>query len=208
MQLSVSKRRGTLASLLCAAQRFHALTKRHVPEEFLGSTSAHHIAICMTSQVVRCRANVYTPFPGWNEGQASASCDPGAHSVTLAFPATEYVPTVTLGVVPGVHGACRAGKPEYRTLHFLNKQRPVAHCSRGCRDRVMGNPRFLRVLAVEVVLGCTAKTIAEVQARGAKIWEELDFLASDLSLEARAPRRTTPVTVLQQSSPLVSCSVQ
>ncbi len=72
----------------------------------------------------------------------------------------------------------------------------------------MGNPRFLRVLAVEVVLGCTAKTIAEVQARGAKIWEELDFLASDLSLEARAPRRTTPVTVLQQSSPLVSCSVQ
>ena len=56
------------------------------------------------------------------------------------------------------------------------------------RDRVMGNPRFLRVLAVEWVLGCTAKTIAEVQARGSKIWEELDFLASDLSLEARLPR--------------------
>ncbi|KAK9835413.1 hypothetical protein WJX81_007941 [Elliptochloris bilobata] len=51
------------------------------------------------------------------------------------------------------------------------------------RDRVMGNPRFLRVLAVEEVLGCTAKTIAEVQTRGAKVWEELDFLASDLSLE-------------------------
>ena len=58
-----------------------------------------------------------------------------------------------------------------------------------CRDRVMGNPRFLRVLAVEEVLGCTAKTIAEVQARGAKVWEELDFLASDLSLEARWPGR-------------------
>ena len=51
----------------------------------------------------------------------------------------------------------------------------------------MGNPRFLRVLAVEWVLGCTAKTIAEVQARGSKVWEELDFLASDLSLEARLP---------------------
>jgi hypothetical protein len=49
----------------------------------------------------------------------------------------------------------------------------------------MGNPRFLRVLGVEVVLGCTAKTMAEVQTRGSRTLEELDFLASDLSLEAR-----------------------
>ena len=68
----------------------------------------------------------------------------------------------------------------------------------------MGNPRFLRVLAVEWVLGCTAKTIAEVQARGAKVWEELDFLASDLSLEARLPRLRHARERMQQTSLLIS----
>lgn len=36
------------------------------------------------------------------------------------------------------------------------------------RDRVMGSPQFLNVLAVEEVLDCTAKTMADVQARGAR----------------------------------------
>ncbi len=62
----------------------------------------------------------------------------------------------------------------------------------------MGNPRFLRVLAVEWVLGCTAKTMAEVQARGAKVWEELDFVASDLSLEVR-PFRACPASCVEKA---------
>ena len=39
------------------------------------------------------------------------------------------------------------------------------------RDRIMGNPRFLLVLAIEEVIGCTAKTIAEYQARGTDFWK-------------------------------------
>ena len=35
----------------------------------------------------------------------------------------------------------------------------------------MGNPRFLLVLAIEEVIGCTAKTIAEYQARGKDFWK-------------------------------------
>lgn len=38
------------------------------------------------------------------------------------------------------------------------------------RDRVMGNPRFLLVLALEEVLGCSAKMTAEVQGRGKNFW--------------------------------------
>ncbi|CAL5229142.1 g12415 [Coccomyxa viridis] len=51
------------------------------------------------------------------------------------------------------------------------------------RDRLMGNPRFLLVLAIEEIIGCTAKTIAEYQARGKDFWKEIDFVMSDLSLE-------------------------
>ncbi len=39
------------------------------------------------------------------------------------------------------------------------------------RDRLMGNPRFLLVLAIEEIIGCTAKTIAEYQARGKDFWK-------------------------------------
>ncbi len=39
------------------------------------------------------------------------------------------------------------------------------------RDRVLGNPRFLLVLAVEEVIGCTAKTIAEYQLRKERFWK-------------------------------------
>lgn len=39
------------------------------------------------------------------------------------------------------------------------------------RDRVLGNPRFLLVLAIEEVIGCTAKTIAEYQLRKEKFWK-------------------------------------
>lgn len=39
------------------------------------------------------------------------------------------------------------------------------------RDRVLGNPRFLLVLAVEEVIGCTAKTVAEYRMRQENFWK-------------------------------------
>ena len=35
-----------------------------------------------------------------------------------------------------------------------------------CRDRILGNPRFLLVLAIEEAMGVSAKLSAEVNARG------------------------------------------
>jgi hypothetical protein len=35
---------------------------------------------------------------------------------------------------------------------------------------VLGNPRFLVVLAIEFAMGASAKWSAEVQARGEKFW--------------------------------------
>lgn len=35
----------------------------------------------------------------------------------------------------------------------------------------MGNPRFLLVLAIELLIGLSAKTFAEYQSRGDKFWE-------------------------------------
>ncbi len=39
------------------------------------------------------------------------------------------------------------------------------------RERVMGNPRFLLVLAIEEVIGGSAKLAAEVQGRGDDFWD-------------------------------------
>lgn len=47
---------------------------------------------------------------------------------------------------------------------------PGGTCA-GFRDRVLGNPRFLVVLAIELVMGLTGKWSAEVQARGDKFWQ-------------------------------------
>lgn len=44
------------------------------------------------------------------------------------------------------------------------------HC---VRDRILGNPRFLLVLAIEEAMGVSAKLSAEVNARGdnfQKVW--------------------------------------
>lgn len=51
------------------------------------------------------------------------------------------------------------------------------------RDRVMGNPRFILQVCLELGLGATAKTIAEYKARGDKFYEETPFVLSDLALE-------------------------
>ncbi|KAK9824347.1 hypothetical protein WJX72_009595 [[Myrmecia] bisecta] len=51
------------------------------------------------------------------------------------------------------------------------------------RDRVLGNPRFLLVLAIEEALGVAAKMSAEVQSRGDDFWKEIHFVASDMALE-------------------------
>jgi len=53
----------------------------------------------------------------------------------------------------------------------------------GFRDRVMGNPRFLLVLAIEEAIGCSARMAGEVQGRGDKFWDEAALVASDMSLE-------------------------
>jgi hypothetical protein len=57
------------------------------------------------------------------------------------------------------------------------------------RDRVLGNPRFLLVLAVEEVIGCTAKTIAEYQLRKEKFWKVAERPSMSVSHCLRAPRR-------------------
>lgn len=49
------------------------------------------------------------------------------------------------------------------------------------RERVMGNPRFLLILAIEEIIGVSAKTAAEVQGRGDEFWNVRpthDFLHS------------------------------
>jgi len=54
----------------------------------------------------------------------------------------------------------------------------------GFRDRVLGNPRFLLVLAIEELIGCSARMAGEVQGRpGDRFWREINFVASDMSLE-------------------------
>ena len=44
------------------------------------------------------------------------------------------------------------------------------------RDRVLGNPRFLLVLAIEEVIGATAKMAAEFQGRGKEFWNVSPFI--------------------------------
>ena len=39
----------------------------------------------------------------------------------------------------------------------------------------MGNPRFLVTVAIEEVIGVTAKTVAEVQGRGRDFWKVRSF---------------------------------
>ena len=54
----------------------------------------------------------------------------------------------------------------------------------GFRDRVLGNPRFLLVLAIEELIGCSARMAGEIQGRpGDRFWKEINFVASDMSLE-------------------------
>lgn len=53
----------------------------------------------------------------------------------------------------------------------------------GFRDRVLGNPRFLLVLAIEEAIGCSARMAGEIQGRGEKFWDEAALVASDMSLE-------------------------
>lgn len=45
---------------------------------------------------------------------------------------------------------------------------PLAKAVPGFRDRILGNPRFLLVLAIELAMGVSAKTSAEMKARGDK----------------------------------------
>lgn len=59
----------------------------------------------------------------------------------------------------------------------------VARAWPGFRDRVLGNPRFLLVLAIEEAIGCSARMAGEIQGRGDRFWSEAAMVASDMSLE-------------------------
>ena len=49
----------------------------------------------------------------------------------------------------------------------------ICRAAPAVRDRVMGNPRFVMQLFVELALGLTAKTVAEMKARGDKCFKVL-----------------------------------
>lgn len=51
------------------------------------------------------------------------------------------------------------------------------------RSRMLGNPRFLMVLAIEEAIGVAAKWTAEKTSRKEKFWKEFDFVLSDMALE-------------------------
>lgn len=51
------------------------------------------------------------------------------------------------------------------------------------RNRLMANERLPIQLGVELCVGFTTKTLAEVQGRGKRFWKEFDFYLSDLALE-------------------------
>lgn len=51
------------------------------------------------------------------------------------------------------------------------------------RRRLMANPRLPLQMGVELTVGCVTKTLAEIQDRKDRFWNELDFYFSDLMLE-------------------------
>lgn len=51
------------------------------------------------------------------------------------------------------------------------------------RFRLMANARLPLQMGVEVCIGFTTKTVAEVRGRGERFWKEFDFYLSDLALE-------------------------
>lgn len=53
----------------------------------------------------------------------------------------------------------------------------------GLRNRLVANARFPMQLGVELTVGVTTKTLAEVGMRGDRFWTEFDFYCSDLALE-------------------------
>ncbi|GMH39518.1 hypothetical protein BSKO_07416 [Bryopsis sp. KO-2023] len=60
---------------------------------------------------------------------------------------------------------------------------PICRAVPGFRDRVMGNPRFLLQVCLELFVGVVAKTIAEKEARKENFYKEMPFVLSDLALE-------------------------
>lgn len=51
------------------------------------------------------------------------------------------------------------------------------------RSRLAANRRFFLQMWVEITVGCVTKTVAEVQGRGQRFWNEFDFYLSDMALE-------------------------
>lgn len=51
------------------------------------------------------------------------------------------------------------------------------------RNRLVANPRFAIQLGVELLVGFVTKTVAEIEARASRFWNEFNFYLSDLALE-------------------------
>ena len=64
----------------------------------------------------------------------------------------------------------------------------------------MGNPRFLLVLGIEEVIGCTAKTIAEAQARGKDFWKVAAVMPHACSHRERPMGKTLCMLPVRSSS--------
>lgn len=78
----------------------------------------------------------------------------------------------------------------------------LAKVSPAFRDRVLGNPRFLLVLFIELAMGCSAKLTAEARQRGDAFKKEMNFVLSDLALEI-----VGDISIVWLLSPKVSFSV-
>ncbi|KAA8491515.1 Protein RETICULATA-RELATED 1, chloroplastic [Porphyridium purpureum] len=51
------------------------------------------------------------------------------------------------------------------------------------RNRLVGSPAFLMTMGVELAIGFSTKTVAEVRTRKERFWKEFDFYLSDIALE-------------------------
>ena len=61
----------------------------------------------------------------------------------------------------------------------------IAKFSGAMKSRLVADPRFFPTLAIELVVGCVTKMLAEVIERNKRnaFWKEIDFVASDMALE-------------------------
>eukprot|EP00466_Bigelowiella_natans_P000869 jgi/Bigna1/74546/fgenesh1_pg.29_\ len=70
------------------------------------------------------------------------------------------------------------------------------------RDRLIMNPAFMRTLGIEIGVGLGATLVAQLQQRGDKFKEQLDFVCADLSIVIAA--NIALVTALSPAAPIAA----